>query len=185
MNRRGALPSTRENYARLIREGEYILNFPGGGREVSKSKGERYQLHWERRLGFAKLAVEFGCTIVPFSMVGADDAWDIVMDAEQILDSPVGPWLRSKKIRRDQILPWVAGVGGTIVPRPGRLYFNIGTPISTAHLKGKHEDLELVIGVRDRAQKEVEANIEFLKAERAKDPGRTLWGRIKTGQVFE
>lgn len=185
MRRWGALPSTRENYVRLIAEGDLILNFPGGGREVSKSKGERYQLHWQRRLGFARLAVEFGCTIVPFSMVGADDAWDIVMDADQILESPLGDYLRRKNIRRDQILPWVAGVGGTIVPRPGRLYFNIGTPIRTEHLKGQHGDTNVVLGIRDQAQQAVEEGIAFLRSEREQDPGRTLWGRIRSGQLFD
>jgi hypothetical protein len=35
-----------------------VLVYPGGGREVAKRKGEKYQLLWKERVGFARLAIE-------------------------------------------------------------------------------------------------------------------------------
>ena len=74
------MEGTPENCAQLMRQGESILVFPGGSREVFKRKGEQYRLMWKERLGFARLAMAYRCTIVPFAAVGADDCYDIVFD---------------------------------------------------------------------------------------------------------
>ena len=84
----GTVDGTRENCARLMKAGASILVFPGGAREVSKRKGQRYQLLWRERMGFARLAKAHECTIVPFSAVGVEDAFDILLD---LVGRPVVP----------------------------------------------------------------------------------------------
>jgi 1-acyl-sn-glycerol-3-phosphate acyltransferase len=77
----GTINGTRENTRKLLAAGEAVLVFPGGGREVARHHGDHYPLVWRERIGFARLALEFGYPIVPFSMIGVDDMWDVVIDA--------------------------------------------------------------------------------------------------------
>jgi 1-acyl-sn-glycerol-3-phosphate acyltransferase len=72
----GAVDGTRENARRLLGDDEAVLVLPGGAREVTKRKGEAYTLIWKQRLGFARLAIERGCPVVPFGSVGAEESFD-------------------------------------------------------------------------------------------------------------
>lgn len=38
---------------------------------------------------FVRLAARCGAIIVPFAAVGADDAYDVMMDVDEVLDAPV------------------------------------------------------------------------------------------------
>jgi hypothetical protein len=78
------------------------------------------------------------------------------------------------KIRPDVIMPIVKGVGPTPLPRPERLYFHFGEPIPVA--KGDGDDAARQL--RDRVKAAIEAGIAELIAMQAKDPGRTLKGRL-------
>jgi 1-acyl-sn-glycerol-3-phosphate acyltransferase len=69
LSRWGAVRGTRDNVHELMRQRETILVFPGGAREVNKRKGEKYQLIWKERLGFARLAIAHGYQITPFAAV--------------------------------------------------------------------------------------------------------------------
>ena len=99
LRRFGVVDGTRENCAQLMRAGESILVFPGGGREVAKRKGEKYKLIWKNRVGFARMAIRFGCPIVPFAAVGAEDAFDILLDANDLMASPLGAILERLGVR--------------------------------------------------------------------------------------
>lgn len=109
-----AVRGTRENCGRLLESGEAVLVFPGGGREVMKHKHERYRLIWKERIGFARLAIQYGVPIVPFASVGVEDMFEIVVDAEDILRSPVGDLLRALGITEQ---PWFRH-GEVIPPSP-------------------------------------------------------------------
>ncbi|CAI5958244.1 unnamed protein product [Closterium sp. NIES-65] len=67
----------------LLREGENLLLYPGGGREVGKRKNEKYKLFWRDTTDFVRIAVRCGATIVPFSTIGVEDAFDVLMDPDQ------------------------------------------------------------------------------------------------------
>jgi 1-acyl-sn-glycerol-3-phosphate acyltransferase len=174
LSRMGVVDGTRESCRRLMRAGEALLVFPGGAREVAKRRGEKYRLIWKQRLGFARMALEQGCTIVPFAAVGAEDALDIVLDADDLMASPLGPILRKLRVRPDVVMPIVKGVGPTPLPRPERLYFHIGEPIAVARGGGDEEARAL----RDRVKRAVEAGIDALLALRANDPKRTFAARL-------
>jgi 1-acyl-sn-glycerol-3-phosphate acyltransferase len=174
----GTVDGTRETCARLMREGECILVFPGGGREVAKRKGERYKLIWKNRLGFARLAIEHGCTIVPFSAVGVEHAFDIVADADDIMRSPLGKLFRRLGIREDIIPPIVRPAGGAALAVPPRLYFRIAPPIRTDEYKGHHTDEATCRALRDRVQAAVQEGIDLLLEKRERDPDRSLTARL-------
>jgi 1-acyl-sn-glycerol-3-phosphate acyltransferase len=161
----GVVHGNPENCAALMDAGECILVFPGGAREVARRKGEQNCLVWKNRVGFARMAIRHGCTIVPFSAVGVDDAFEILYDAHDITASRLGPWLELLGMREDLLAP---------IPRsfhPERLYFRIAEPIPTAHLEGRDDD-ETCWAIRREVQRSIEAGIDELVAHRAADPER-------------
>ncbi|WP_205873097.1 lysophospholipid acyltransferase family protein [Mycobacterium camsae] len=177
LTRMGVVDGTRENASELMRRGDLVMVFPGGGREVAKRKNEQYKLVWKNRLGFARLAIQFGYPIIPFASVGAEHGIDIVLDndspllaptkflAEKLLGTPDGPML-------------VRGVGLSPVPRPERQYYWFGDPIDTAHLHGQEANDNAARKVRERTAAAVEHGIELMLAEREADPNRSLVGRL-------
>lgn len=188
LRRLGAVDGNRENCAQLLRDGELVLVFPGGGREVMKHKAERYQLIWKERIGFVRLAIEHGTPIVPFASVGVEDMFDIVTDAEDLLRSPVGdllrvlgiadqPWFRGGEV----IPPLTRGRGPASIPRLERQYFLFGEPIATAHLAGRHEDRAACLDLRRVVQEAVEGQIRQLLEVRANDPERYPVQRLLRG----
>jgi 1-acyl-sn-glycerol-3-phosphate acyltransferase len=174
----GAVDGTREACRALMRAGEPILVFPGGGREVAKRRGERYQLLWKERLGFARMAIEHRCTIVPFAAVGIEDALDVVVDSADLLRTPIGKALQRMGFRVELVPPLVRGLGPTPLPRPERLYFELRPPIDPREFGDDPGNDVAVRALRDRVKQEVEAGIVSLFAARDVDPHRQLLPRI-------
>jgi 1-acyl-sn-glycerol-3-phosphate acyltransferase len=175
----GAVRGTRENCADLMRAGEPILVFPGGAREVFKRRGESYQLLWGDRLGFARMAIEYGYPVVPFAAVGGDDTYDVVLDADSRVAAPVRALTRRVTGRADVGTLLIRGLGPTLLPRPERFYFSFGTPIETSCWSGLHESAEAQRAVRDLVRSEIEHRLELLLAERERDPSRSLRPRLR------
>jgi len=178
LTRFGTVDGTRENCRALMRAGESILVFPGGGREVFKRRGERYQLIWKQRTGFARLAIEHGYTIMPFAAVGADDCFDILVDGDDMLRTPIGHWIQAVSPEPDAIPPLVRGLGPTPLPRPERFYFWFGKPIETRAYKGREGDDAVCFAMRERVRRAVQAGMTALQAARRRDPDRELAARL-------
>jgi len=185
MDRWGVVDGTPENCARLLEAGEPVLVFPGGSREVAKRRGEQYELIWKQRTGFARLAIEHGATIVPFAALGADDAWDIVADAEDMLSSPAGQWVKrvvdAVGLPADAVPPIVRGIGPTPIPRPVRLYFAIGDPIPTAEHAGRADDEATRWAVREQTRTAIEKQLVRLRRLREADPHADFARRATRG----
>ncbi|HTY28844.1 MAG TPA: lysophospholipid acyltransferase family protein [Mycobacterium sp.] len=173
----GVVEGSRANCAELMRRGELIMVFPGGGREVAKHKGERYTLVWKNRMGFARMAIQYGYPIIPFASVGADDAVDIVMN-------PDNPLLTPERLFVERVLgspdswPLWRGIGPTPIPRPERQYYWFGEPIDTTAVSGRHDDDAAVRKVRDRTKAAVEHGMQVMLEERQHDKNRSLVGRL-------
>jgi hypothetical protein len=84
----GGVEGSRENCAELMRQGESVMVFPGGSREVWKRPGQRYELLWGDRLGFARMAIEHGYPIVSLSQLGGDGIYNVAFDEST---EPLGP----------------------------------------------------------------------------------------------
>lgn len=178
LRRYGVVDGTRENCAKLMAAGESVLVFPGGAREVFKHKGEKYKLLWGKRIGFARLAIQFGYPIVPFAAVGADDAWDIVLGGDELIPAALRSVLQRLGLRTDALIPIVKGIGPTPLPRPERLYFRFAPPVDTREYDGACEDDAACWEVREQVERAVKASIKFLLKERRADPGRDLLVRL-------
>ncbi|MCB9760720.1 MAG: acyltransferase family protein [Alphaproteobacteria bacterium] len=182
LTRWGVVDGTRENCARLMEAGESVMVFPGGGREAAKRKGEEYQLIWKERLGFVKMAIAHGCPIVPWAALGADEAWTIVMDRDDLLASEHAGLIEAVygalNVPLDQVLPLAHGLGPTLWPRPVRLYFSVAEPIPTAHLQGRQDDDAVCWQVRRQVEAAINGELDRLRALRDEDPMRSFRSRL-------
>lgn len=178
LERGGMVRGTRNNVRALMREEQNIMVFPGGGREVNKRRGERYRLMWKERLGFARLAIEQGYPIVPFAAIGAEEMFDVVIDANNPLFRRITSAIEGAT-HLPLLLPVVRGVGPTPIPRPERLYFWFGAPIKTTRFAGHEGDVDAARTLRNEVRSGVEGGIELLLQEREHDRNRSLAKRLR------
>ncbi|MGK8556574.1 lysophospholipid acyltransferase family protein [Nocardia gipuzkoensis] len=175
----GSVRGTRSNCLTLLARGEAVMVFPGGGREAVRRKNEKYMLKWEGRSGFAHMAIEAGAPIVPVAMIGVDDAYDIVVDGDHPLLRPLRWTVEALGLSRELTPPLIRGVGPTVIPRPERFYFSAGAPIDPAPWRGARDKHAAATEFRDVVRKALEEELKFLFAERERDQGRTLVGRLR------
>ena len=171
----GIVEGSRHNCTALMEAGEHVLVYPGGAREVCKRRGEQYALTWKQRTGFAYMAIQHGYDIVPFASVGADNAYSIVVDADDIHRSPIG-WalkqlgLEEAYLRKGDLIPPIGrGIGLTAIARPERFYFSFGKPIKTGRMQGKEHDIDVLWGLRNRVEKAITRQIQELLLVREQD----------------
>ena len=182
----GGVEGTRENCSQLLQQGQHVLVFPGGAREVSKRKGEQYQLTWKRRTGFCRMAIQHKYDIIPFAAVGPDDAFDILVDGEDILQSPLGGLLKKAGLLEkdsvirggDLLMPLTRGIGPTMLPKPERFYFSIGERIDVSQYAGKAEDESVLFELRDRVAFAIQDQIGEMLSVREQDYDKGFIRRV-------
>lgn len=172
----GMVRGTRDNVRALMRERQTVLVFPGGAREVNKRRGQQYQLLWRERIGFARLAIEYGYPVVPFAAVGADEMLDVAVDQ----NTPIyGQFARLyERFMGFPTPPVVRGVGPTPIPRLERLYFWFGEPIDPGRFGSRFDDSDAARALRDEVKGAILEGIQFLRDERDQDPNRSLVRRL-------
>lgn len=182
----GAVPGNPENCSALMESGQHIVVYPGGAREVMKNKGEEYRLVWKQRTGFARMAMQHGYDIIPFAAIGADDTYRIRYDSKTFQQSLLGKLatrtgLMDKLFRGgDTIGPMVSGLGGTLIPRPEKMYFMFGERIPTKHLQSQYNNREAQWQVRRQVEAAIYQQMDELFAIRAKD---TEWPRWRKAMI--
>ncbi|CAI5495157.1 unnamed protein product [Closterium sp. Naga37s-1] len=140
---------------RLMATDQAALLFPGGMREALRKRGEEYKLFWPHRAEFVRMAVKFGAVIIPFASVGVDDAYNFVLDADELPNVPVyGEQIKQfmdyvPKVREDEIAGPAAErfLAPVVLPsKINRLYIKFGAPIRTAVLASKINRLYIKFG---------------------------------------
>jgi 1-acyl-sn-glycerol-3-phosphate acyltransferase len=169
----GGVVGTPENATKLMQNNETVLVFPGGGREIGKFKGEEYQLKWQGRAGFARVAIANDYPIVPFGYVGGDDIYHSIITRDSFLgrlSEKLGEKITGKP---DMTMSLVRGIGPTLIPSPQRNYLGFGEPIDTTQPAGVSDE-EWVDTVKKTAQTALENLLQELLEIRAQDPFRHL-----------
>jgi 1-acyl-sn-glycerol-3-phosphate acyltransferase len=169
----GAVVGHPDTAGELMRNNEPVLVFPGGAREISKFKGEEYQLRWEGRSGFARVAIAHDYPIIPVGLVGGDDVYRSVTTRDSLWGRASSAVSVKLSGRRDAAFPLLRGVGVTPIPRPQRMYLKFAAPIETV----KPLDVEAKTweaAVKQRTQESLESVLAELRGIRAKDPYRSL-----------
>ena len=180
----GVVEASRANCHALMKRKDSVVVFPGGTREICKKKGEEYILKWSDRTGFVRLAMEHGYDIIPVAAVGAEETYTVVKDANDILNSPFGKFLKfigvaEKYFKNGELMPPVVrGIGGTIFPRPAKLYFSFGKRISTAKYKKQFDDTETQELMKKKVEEALLGEFKKLFAIRDKDTDRSKWRRL-------
>lgn len=52
--------------------------------QVCKPQGQDYQLLWRDTPDFVRMAAKTNALVIPFAVVGAEEAYDIFMDSSQV-----------------------------------------------------------------------------------------------------
>lgn len=73
----GAIPGVPEEAVKLLLDGELVGVYPGGINDSYKPSSEAYQLKWEGRSGFARVALRARVPIVPIAATGVDEVFEI------------------------------------------------------------------------------------------------------------
>lgn len=164
--RRGATMGHPEVARALMRHEQDILVFPGGAHEAVKPSRERYRLQWKDRLGFIRLAAEFGYTIVPFGLVGPDEFYEYLLDSEQLvgLMKRVGLW--KPGMRADAVPPLLRGTLGTPVPRPQATYMSFGEPLQLPAPGKRRPSRQRLLSWRNTVAESIDAEIAGMLLER-------------------
>ncbi|WNG90322.1 lysophospholipid acyltransferase family protein [Mycobacterium sp. ITM-2016-00317] len=169
----GAVVGSPETAGALMRHGETILVFPGGGREIAKFKGEEYRLRWDNRYGFARLASDHDYPIVTAALVGADDVYTSLVTRDSVWGRFSG-WLGKRTGGPpDMAMPLLRGVGPTLIPRPQRMYLRFGPPISSSPPDGVEREA-WIVKLKAEVQAQLESDLDDLRRIRSSDPYREL-----------
>lgn len=169
----GAVVGTQENGAELMRHNETLLVFPGGGREMPKFKGEDYQLQWQGRSGFARLAIAHDYPIVPVGLVGGDEVYHSLVERDSAWGR-AGRLLTKHVLRQPEVnIPLIRGLGPTLIPRPQRMYLRFGNPIETRR-PPRVSAAKWEARVKELTQTALEAVLADLQELRESDPFRNL-----------
>lgn len=115
----GSVQGTPDNAKDLLYSGNIVAVAPGGMQEALRPSTERYQIRWDRRYGFARLAIETGTPIVLAACPKADDIYDVY-------PSPITKWA----YQAFKIPVFIArGFGLTPLPRPVKLVHHLSEPM--------------------------------------------------------
>eukprot|EP00127_Corallochytrium_limacisporum_P006225 Clim_evm1s222 gene=Clim_evmTU1s222 len=157
----GAFKGNRRLCDMAMREEQNILIYPEGAKGVFKSKNvPKYTLMWGKRAGFAHMAAMHGYDLVPVSIVGGEEFFDVWFDV------PCG-WMFRILDGNNKRGHWTAPIGKPWKMIPQNIYINFGKPIRTDHLQGR-TDPKKVWRVREEARKELERGIMDMKIEQSK-----------------
>lgn len=115
----GCIIGKQEHAQSLLQNGEILYIAPGGMRESLRPSTQRYQILWNRRKGFARLAIETGAPVVLAACPRADDIYTVY-------ETPITKWV----YRNFKMPIFIArGVGPTTLPKPIKLDHYLSKPI--------------------------------------------------------
>jgi len=117
----GQVVGTRENFAKLLDDGQLLLVFPEGIDGIRKTIAHRYRLQ-QFRVGFIEHALRARAPIVPVAFIGSDDQSPILFDIKPLarrLGVPVAPITPT--------FPWFGPLG--LLPYPVSYRIVYGEPL--------------------------------------------------------
>lgn len=167
MSRVGAVRACQENAQRLLENDEATLVFPEGVKGIGKLFSKRYRLQRFGRGGAIRLAASTGATLVPVSIVGAEEAMPLLSKVSW-LAQPLGlPY-----IPITPTLP-LLGLAG-LIPFPTKWFIDFGEPIDLSAW-----DREALLHDRvtiNRLNEELRARVQGLIDARLKSRKSVIFG---------
>lgn len=120
----GAVLACPENAERLLSKGHLVCVFPEGIKGTNKLYKNRYRLARFGRGGFARTAIRTKVPIVPVSVVGAEEIYPVIAQAD-----PLVKWAGVPYFPITPLWPWFGLLG--MIPLPTKWTITFGQPIPT------------------------------------------------------
>ena len=146
---------------RLLQAGELVGVFPEGVKGIGTPFRERYRLQRFGRGGFARTAISAGVPIIPCAIVGAEEIYPMIRNAERVarlLSLPYFPVT--------PLFPWLGPLGA--VPLPSNWIIEFSDPVPTAGLAdgGDRDREDATAELADRVRDTIQARLDDLVIER-------------------
>ena len=132
MERLGCVIGTANNARALLENGATVYIAPGGMQESLRPSKDRYQIRWNKRKGFAKLAIETGTPVILAACPKADDLYDVY-------ENKLTKWVY-KNFRMPVFM--AKGFGLTPIPKPIKLRHFLSKPIYPPKKSNNANELE-------------------------------------------
>jgi 1-acyl-sn-glycerol-3-phosphate acyltransferase len=163
----GAVRACPENATRLLEQDELLTVFPEGMKGIRKLYRRRYQLQRFGRGGFVKVALRTGAPIVPAAVIGAEDAYPLLLKG-----SAVGKLLGLPFVPITPTFPLLGPLG--LVPLPTRWSIVFGAPLELSSYGPDAADDALLV---NRISDEVRGRVGELVSEALSLRGPAFGGR--------
>jgi 1-acyl-sn-glycerol-3-phosphate acyltransferase len=144
---------------RLLAAGELVGVFPEGFKGTGKPFSERYQLQRFGRGGFARTAMQAGVPIIPCAIVGAEEIYPMIGNAEQVAKA-----LRLPYFPLTPLFPWLGPLGA--VPLPSNWIIEFCEPVDAGAPTAGEPDEDLVVKLADHVRDVIQDRLDELVAER-------------------
>jgi 1-acyl-sn-glycerol-3-phosphate acyltransferase len=161
--RSGHTRADPEQAQQLLAADELVGVFPEGFKGIGKPFSERYRLQRFGRGGFARTAVQAAAPIIPCAIVGAEEIYPMIGNAE-----PLAKALRLPYFPVTPLFPWLGPLGA--VPLPSNWIIEFCEPVATSEISESAVDDEtrdkLTADLADLVRDTIQARLDELVAER-------------------
>jgi 1-acyl-sn-glycerol-3-phosphate acyltransferase len=145
---------------RLLTSGELVGVWPEGFKGLGKRYRDRYKLQRFGRGGFVSAALRTQTTIIPCSIVGAEEIYPVIGDI-----APLARLLRAPYFPVTPFFPLLGPLG--MIPLPSKWYIEFGEPIRTdGYEQGSAEDPMLVFNLTDQIRETIQQTLHRLLIQR-------------------
>jgi 1-acyl-sn-glycerol-3-phosphate acyltransferase len=158
--RSGHARADPEEAQRLLGAGELVGVFPEGFKGTGKPFSERYQLQRFGRGGFARTAAQAGAPIIPCAIVGAEEIYPMLGNAETVARALHLPYFPLTPL-----FPWLGPLGA--VPLPSNWIIEFCEPVfpDGGQPPGDHDE-EILTKLADQVRETIQEKVTSLVAER-------------------
>jgi 1-acyl-sn-glycerol-3-phosphate acyltransferase len=126
----GAVQGSQETAEELLSGDHIVTVAPGGMREALRPSSQRYQILWDRRIGFVKLAMRTRSPVILAACPKADDLYDIY-------PSKITAWAyKNFKVP----VFFARGLGPSPIPRPIKLVHYLSEPMLPPEMSEDEEE---------------------------------------------
>ena len=127
----GCVEGAQNIATKLLQSGYLVYVAPGGMKEAIRPSSKKFEVMWESRRGFTRLAYLAQSPIILSACARADELYDVY-------ENPL-----SKTIYETFKIPFfiARGLGPTIIPKPIKLTHVIGKPLQPPKLTGEEKNM--------------------------------------------
>ncbi|HTR69264.1 MAG TPA: lysophospholipid acyltransferase family protein [Mycobacteriales bacterium] len=149
----GSTLACSEDAERLLAAGELVGVWPEGFKGIGKPFSERYKLQRFGRGGFVSAALRSGVSLIPCSIVGAEEIYPLIANVPALARAIGLPYLPITPF-----FPWLGPLG--LIPLPSKWIIEFGEPIRTDTMSPvAADDPMLVFNLTDQVREVIQQTL--------------------------